>query len=588
MAKSGSFNTGNYEGRYLQFAWEVASQSIANNTTTISWTLKGAGEANNSWYLAQNFKVTIDGNTVFTHTLDDDGQLSLYNGTLVASGTYTFTHNSEGVKSFSAYAEAGIYNWSPNCSGSGTWSLDTIPRKSTLSVSNGTLGTAQTLTVTKKSSSFTHTITYKCGGETGTVCTKSSATSISWTPPNDLANQAPSDNSVKVEFTITTYNGNANVGSSSPDPITCAIPYTGTFVPVLMPTTSDANGHFTTYGAFVQGQSKLKVDIQTYGAYGAWITSVQTEFDGAIYPGTSVESNTITKSGSLPLKITVTDSRGRQSISETTITVLAYEMPKINSLTVARCDANGNIDASGVYLLAKFNATISALNNKNTATYYIGYKKTSEAEHTAVHLSDLSGKYSVNSYYIIPAEAASSYTVIFNASDAFGQSRTTATAPSVSKVLSLLKKNGEIVGAAFGKIAEHEGVFEVGWRGKFTTGDCVVEQGTLNGWTYRKWDSGVAECWKSLTHRTAITTAWGALYHGTATSRQSYPFSFVDKPVEQVTLTAGSYQAILFPEKEGNGVNGASASACYNVCRPSQITTTMEFYLNYHVKGKWK
>jgi hypothetical protein len=80
----------------------------------------------------------------------------------------------------------------------------------------------------------------------------------------------------------------------------------------------------------------------------------------------------------------------------------------------------------------------------------------------------------------------------------------------------------------------------------------------------------------------------GALYHGTATSRQSYPFSFIDKPTEQVSLTAGSYQAILFPEKEGNGVNGASASACYNVCRPSSLATSMEFYISFYVVGKWK
>lgn len=125
-------------------------------------------------------------------------------------------------------------------------------------------------------------------------------------------------------------------------------------------------------------------------------------------------------------------------------------------------------------------------------------------------------------------------------------------------------------------------------KAKLNRYDFIVEQGTKNGWTYRKWDSGVAECWKILTHKTAITTAWGALYQGTATSRQNYPFSFVGKPLEQATLTASSYQAILFPEKDGNGVNGASASACYNVCRPSSISSEMEFYIAITVKGNWK
>jgi hypothetical protein len=118
--------------------------------------------------------------------------------------------------------------------------------------------------------------------------------------------------------------------------------------------------------------------------------------------------------------------------------------------------------------------------------------------------------------------------------------------------------------------------------------DYIVEQGTKDGWTYRKWNSGLAECWKILTHKTAITTSWGALYQGTATSRQEYPFPFIDKPVEQASLTAGSHQAILFPEKDGNGVNGAYASACYNVCRPSSVATVMEFYINFHVSGRWR
>lgn len=112
--------------------------------------------------------------------------------------------------------------------------------------------------------------------------------------------------------------------------------------------------------------------------------------------------------------------------------------------------------------------------------------------------------------------------------------------------------------------------------------------GESDGWYYRKWSDGRAECWKTLTHSTNITVEWGALYHGTSTIRQTYPFSFVDKPVETVSLTAGSYQAILFPEKNGNGVNGASASACYNVCRPSSITSSVTFYINFYVQGKWK
>lgn len=131
MASSGSFNTSGYGSgnwfRCLNFSWSVQSQSISNNTTTISWTLKGAGGATNNWYQSGNFNVVIDGNTVYSSA----SRINLYNGTVVASGSFTMGHDNNGNRSFSASAQAGIYTYAVNCSGSGSWSLPTIPRYAT-------------------------------------------------------------------------------------------------------------------------------------------------------------------------------------------------------------------------------------------------------------------------------------------------------------------------------------------------------------------------------------------------------------------------------------------------------------------------
>ena len=88
MASNGSFNTSGYDGRYLNFSWSEKSQSVTNNTTTISWTLKGAG-GSSMWYMSGNFKVVIDGVTVYSSA----ARIQLSNGSTVASGTYTFQHN---------------------------------------------------------------------------------------------------------------------------------------------------------------------------------------------------------------------------------------------------------------------------------------------------------------------------------------------------------------------------------------------------------------------------------------------------------------------------------------------------------------
>lgn len=593
MASSGSNSVAFTDYDSIKFSWEITSQSTVNNTSTISWKLElvATDPGRISSTSPKLWSVTVNG-TEYSGT----NYIAIENNSTItlASGSTTIAHNVDGKKTFSYSFDQGIrINFGgvfiASCTGSGTGTLNTIARQSTLTASNGTLGTAQTLTIAKKATSFTHTITYKSGSASGTICTKSSSLSVSWTPPNELASQAPSANSVSVSLTITTYSGSTAIGSSSVS-IVCAIPYTNTFVPVLMPSTSDAVGYLSTYGAYVQGQSKLKVDITTYGAYGAWITEVKSTFDGSTYNSESFTTEAINGTGTLKLSITVKDSRGRTSTSTANVSVLAYEYPKITALAAERCNADGTLNPAGSYMLAKFSAVVTSLNNKNTATYYVGYKKSTDADHTAVQLTALNGKYSVtNGTYVFPAEQTSSYTVILSVIDAFNQARTTTTGSSVKKVWSLLKKDGEIVGAAVGKIAEHEGVFDIGWKVKFSGGgDCVVEQGEKDGWTYRKWDSGVAECWKIVSLTTQARTAWGSLWKGdNFLPRQNYPFTFADKPVENVSLQSGFVSAMVIQADGAEGVNGEVASACYSVCRPAS-TASGTFYFSFYVHGKWK
>lgn len=124
MANSGSFNTNAYSVRYLTFNWWVNGQDIGGNYTDIGWNLVGAGGSTTKWYTTGNVKVVIDGEQVYYNS----SRFSLYNGTTVASGTKRIWHDQQGNKSFSAYAEAGIYTVAVNCSGSGSWWLPQIPR----------------------------------------------------------------------------------------------------------------------------------------------------------------------------------------------------------------------------------------------------------------------------------------------------------------------------------------------------------------------------------------------------------------------------------------------------------------------------
>lgn len=133
MASSGSFNTDKINvsstvgDRYLTFSWSVKEQDIATNKTVISWTLKGAGGDSAYYYMAGNFKVVIDGDTVYSSST----RIKLYGNTTVASGTKTLYHATDGTREFSASAEAGIYNVAVNSEGDDSWSLPTIARHGT-------------------------------------------------------------------------------------------------------------------------------------------------------------------------------------------------------------------------------------------------------------------------------------------------------------------------------------------------------------------------------------------------------------------------------------------------------------------------
>ena len=124
MATSGSISTNSYSGRYLVLNWSRTGYDISGNYSNIHWELKGAGNASASWYMAGNFKVVIDG----VQRYYSSNRIKLYNGTLVASGDIQIGHNADGTRSFSASIEAGIYTVAVNCSASGSWSIDTIPR----------------------------------------------------------------------------------------------------------------------------------------------------------------------------------------------------------------------------------------------------------------------------------------------------------------------------------------------------------------------------------------------------------------------------------------------------------------------------
>lgn len=455
MALSGTVKTNtDSNGRYYQLTWS-ATQSIANNTSTISWTLSAQGYSG-GWVAERTLYVTIDGATVYNKSDRVERKV----GT-IKTGTKTITHNSNGSRSFTITLGAAVYGTSVNCKGSGTFSLNTIARASTLNVSNGTLGVSQTITADRKSSNFTHTLTWTTGSSySGTIATKSTATSWSFTPPLELANVQTNFSVVAVLFTLTTYNGTTQVGTSGKT-VSMVIP--NSVAPSCSVSVTDPTGYLDTYGGYIQNKSKMKITVTATPAYGSPIASYSIIANGSTYGDNPATTGVITTSGSNTIIGKATDERNRTGSTTTTINVLAYSSPKI-TFTMHRCDQDGTENMTGSYCKVTYKAVITSLSNKNSKSIKLRYKKTSDTVYT-YQMIDMAN-YTQEGSEIFSAEDGSSYNVQMQAIDSFETSTTTA---ELSTGFSILHIPASGKGLAVGKISQAD-EFEVGMDARFYSG----------------------------------------------------------------------------------------------------------------------
>lgn len=444
----------------LTISIDQNSQNITNNTSNVTVAVRASWTGGSYNALQKSGWVKIDGTTYNFTSSFNTGRTST--GTQVlCSKTVNVTHGSTGAKTLSCSASYTTGVSSGTIAASASKELTTIPRKSTLSVGNGTLGTAQTLKVTEQASSFTHTITAKCGTVSTTICTKSTNNSISFTPPLSWASQNTTGTSVSVTYTITTYSGTSSVGSNSYTK-TCSIP-SSVKPSVDSISISDTTGCYNTYGAYVKGFSKLKVTVTPKQAYGSPIASYKTTANGSTYTSASFTTGVLKSSGELSVSATVTDKRGRTSSASTKkISVLDYSAPNISKFTVGRCDEDGNAYEQGDRVKVTFAYSIVSLNGKNNSVCELKYKKSSETNYTVPTDFDPSvGE------YIFPAITDSSYDVVITVTDDLSiNSRMT----SVSTAYVIMHWNASGRGVGIGKISEYDDLLDVGFQTRFFGG----------------------------------------------------------------------------------------------------------------------
>lgn len=420
MASNGSFNTNSYDGRHVQFSWSVASQSVANNNTTINWSISAVG-GSSSWYRSNPTGVYINGNCVYYNGT----RVQQYKGT-IASGSYTIGHNSEGNASFSASVSSAIYSASVNCNGSGSWNLPQIARASQPSCITwpntteniGDIGSTITIHMNSHSSAFTHTVRYSFYDLNETIAT-GVKDNCRWTIPDYFYSKMPNLNSSWGTIYADTYNGSTKIGTKSVK-FTCNVANANPAIDKIDYYDSNQKTSDITEDnqIIIRNNSNLEFKLTNLIALKyATLSKAEILLNGitksATLSGSSVPSQVINfgivnSSSDLTATIVLTDSRGNKTSYSKDVTVVDWVQPS----AIINCQRKNNYYSTTDLTV---DGSISSINDKNVMKIQYQYKKTTDTNYSTLKTIqdntqtsfDIDNKYSWNVRVIISDKLAS-------------------------------------------------------------------------------------------------------------------------------------------------------------------------------------
>ena len=565
-------------------------------SVTVGYTLAGT-------YFSKSGRINIDdkGNAGYIITL--------------VSGTSTISHNGAGKGSFTVSVntsiDSGGYGPGTITLSSKTVDLPDIPRASTidsLTCSTTTLTGVLTYKYTPQNADFYNqcNISLNLNGTLVQIRTialgkksasqQSGTATLSESELNTIYNRLPTTTEGKMRFTFRTYsdaNYSTQVGDASYKEITLFIPDdvvpTGTvsLIPV------HTSNWVSSKGIYVAGYSSVKVFCIANGGTGATISQARLRYTagGTTYqPAIDVTKSTTiaAKAGEMQFQLNLWDSRSRSSITDPQkIAVYSYSQPTITALRVERgtYDAGWTADDDGPDIRVVFKASLSLSAQGNV--YDIAFKFNNSNK--VPDYGAATGLESDTTYsaYFFDVDGESSYTLKTSATDKLGNVVSATTIIPTIGVTIEFNDSGK--GIAFGKTSEKD-AFECAWPAEFggsvsigggSIKDVVVEQGTSGIWTYRKWNSGIAECWGRTSVDATVNIGWGPLYIARIAGI-SLPFTFANTPVCIPACTGGTTAMIA-----NNGNATQTTTTPVILIRPLTTETT-PYLIQFSVWGRWK
>ena len=464
MAKFSNSNNSLYLNVYI----DQGSQDISANSSTVNWRLTVSRTGGYYTFNKQgdsSLSLNLDGRNV--HSSRPTWETSGEEYTL-ARGSSSVSHNSDGSKSFpfscTFNPNNGIHG---TITVSSTFTLSPIARSSWVNDNalsgDRRLGSLHTLTIDRKSSSFTHQVWYRVFGSDWIDLGKNYTTSVSFVPSLELARHNTKASSGTMDICLRTYNGNTQVGNdvySNGWYMTIPESVKPTFTSLSLTDMNTAARQLLNVNNFLQIISDIQVNFTSpSGAYGSTITGYRAEI---VNKKNSVSENggrlgMMNFNGSATIRAYVTDSRGRRSdTKDITINIIEYFAPSLsfsairtrempNIIQVVRNAKIAPINLSGRQRnVMELSFRVAQLGSSNYARDNGSATGTYTSINTLVRsAANMSGNYPANKSFI----------VIGRLEDKFTSVEFSVTVATESVVMSY-DKDGRV---GIGKVAEQGG-----------------------------------------------------------------------------------------------------------------------------------
>ncbi len=356
----GSFAYANYFKLYVELT-EI-DVDVANNRSKVKYNVycksSGSGSINANHFLYFNINGSDKRNeTIKVNVASPNANIPIASGTTDYIG-----HNSGGDKKISYSAQIKASSYGVSASLSGEFTLTTIPRASSASGGSGNIGGTTTISISRASNTFTHTLRYLFGSLSGTIAT-GVGTSYTWTIPTSFYTQIPNEKTGRGTLYCDTYSGSTLIGTKlSSFTVTVTESSSGPTVSVtLTDTNATTKGLTGNASKMVKGKSTGQLVITSTVKNSATIKSVTINGTSA---GTAESiTKTYANISTASFTIVTTDSRGFSKSQVVTPSYVNY-VPLTLNAKIFRPQQTGTeiqLTYSGNYFNASFGSVANTL-----------------------------------------------------------------------------------------------------------------------------------------------------------------------------------------------------------------------------------